>query len=116
MNGRGVNRAPGTVSGLLAIARLSSSSATLEFGGPCGNGGATHQWGEGSGWAGCLDTTTSLGTPRAHRFATGVSRKHIFSRLRHEGEEPKHVDLGWPPASQGLSLCSQYTVHAVLDA
>lgn len=48
------------------------------------------------GRGGLPGTTTSLGEPRARRFATGVSRKHIFSAATWRTGKPKHVDLSWP--------------------
>lgn len=76
-------RAPGSAPGLLAVghsSRLSSSSAGGPLDGTDGGGlrrisGARGRGG-GLPWA---QQTTSLGTPRAHGFATGVSRKHMFS-------------------------------------
>lgn len=100
MNGRGVNP-----SIWVRLGAVGQSSPQLKLswqagGGPDGMEGPLRRISGARGRGGLPGTTTSLGAPRARLFATGVSRKHIFSAATWRGEKPKHVDLGWPQDSE----------------
>lgn len=116
MNGRGVNRAPGTVSGLLAIARLSSSLA----------GGASV--GVEGGTPLHCDTSVGRGAQQRHLGRPeriGLQLECLAStpsRLRPEGggggggAQARGFRLATSILIRALTMQSIHTVHAGLDA